>query len=47
MCQEGGINGIHGHRSIGGYRASIYNALDISSVQFLTELMQKLETNIL
>jgi len=47
MCQEGGINGIHGHRSIGGYRASIYNALDISSVQFLTALMQKLETNIL
>jgi phosphoserine aminotransferase len=43
MCKEGGINGIHGHRSIGGYRASIYNALDIGSVRFLIQIMKQLE----
>jgi len=46
MCQEGRINGINGHRSVGGYRASIYNALDIKSVRFLTDIMKKLEIKI-
>tara|TARA_B100000579_G_scaffold128439_1_gene103552 strand:- start:3971 stop:5056 length:1086 start_codon:yes stop_codon:yes gene_type:complete len=43
LCLENGINGIYGHRSVGGYRASIYNALKISSVCFLIELMRKLK----
>jgi phosphoserine aminotransferase len=43
MCEEGGINGIHGHRSIGGYRASIYNALSTESVRFLIQIMKQLE----
>ncbi len=44
MCKEAGINGINGHRSIGGYRASMYNALPLESVQVLVEIMSELET---
>lgn len=35
-----GINGLNGHRSVGGYRASIYNALPLESVQVLVDIMQ-------
>jgi phosphoserine aminotransferase len=42
LCKEAGINGINGHRSVGGYRASIYNAMPIESVQVLVEIMNKL-----
>ncbi len=38
---EANINGIKGHRSVGGYRASIYNALPISSVQSLVNVMKE------
>jgi phosphoserine aminotransferase len=41
MCKEAGINGIKGHRSVGGYRASIYNAMPIESVQVLVNIMKK------
>ena len=37
------INGINGHRDVGGYRASMYNALSIESVQVLVNCMQELE----
>ena len=43
LCQKAGISGIKGHRSVGGYRASMYNALSISSVKTLVECMQILE----
>jgi phosphoserine aminotransferase len=43
MCQEEGINGLNGHRSVGGYRASMYNALTLESVQVLVEIMSELE----
>lgn len=43
LCISSGISGINGHRSVGGYRASMYNALDIQSVNILTETMQQLE----
>lgn len=43
MWNEAGINGLNGHRSVGGYRASIYNALNLESVQALVEVMQELE----
>jgi len=33
------INGLKGHRSVGGYRASMYNALPLSSVQVLVDVM--------
>ena len=35
-----GISGLNGHRSIGGYRASLYNALPIESVQVLVDVMK-------
>lgn len=43
MCKSAGISGLKGHRSVGGYRASMYNALPIESVQVLVEVMQELE----
>jgi phosphoserine aminotransferase len=42
LCKENGINGINGHRSVGGYRASIYNAMPIESVQVLVDIMKNL-----
>ena len=33
LCKEKGIIGVNGHRSVGGYRASLYNALKIDSVE--------------
>ncbi len=44
MCKEAGINGINGHRSVGGYRASMYNALSLDSVKALVEIMSELES---
>lgn len=38
------INGINGHRSVGGYRASMYNALPKESVEVLVNVMKELET---
>lgn len=42
-CKEAGINGINGHRSVGGYRASMYNALSLESVGTLVDIMSELE----
>lgn len=42
LWNEAGINGLKGHRSVGGYRASMYNALPIESVQVLVNVMKKL-----
>ena len=44
MIKEAGINGLNGHRSVGGYRASMYNALPLDSVKALVEVMSELET---
>jgi phosphoserine aminotransferase len=43
LWKEAGINGLTGHRSVGGYRASMYNALPLYSVQSLVNVMQALE----
>ncbi|MDG1063252.1 MAG: 3-phosphoserine/phosphohydroxythreonine transaminase [Flavobacteriaceae bacterium] len=43
LCQEAGISGLNGHRSVGGYRASIYNALPLNSVDTLIEVMSEFE----
>ncbi len=43
MLKEAGINGLNGHRSVGGYRASMYNALSLDSVKALVEVMSELE----
>jgi phosphoserine aminotransferase len=45
MWKKAGISGINGHRSVGGYRASMYNALPLHSVQVLVDVMQQLEIN--
>lgn len=41
QTKEAGIIGIKGHRSVGGFRASMYNALPIESVQALTSVMKQ------
>ena len=43
MLVDANISGLKGHRSVGGYRASMYNALPIESVQVLVDVMKKLE----
>ena len=40
-----GIMGIKGHRSVGGYRASLCNALPLESVKVLVEAMKEFERN--
>ncbi|HEY8781769.1 MAG TPA: 3-phosphoserine/phosphohydroxythreonine transaminase [Mucilaginibacter sp.] len=41
LCEAKGIVGVKGHRSVGGFRASIYNALPITSVYVLVDAMQE------
>jgi phosphoserine aminotransferase len=43
MWKAAGISGLTGHRSVGGYRASMYNALPLESVQVLVDVMKELE----
>lgn len=43
LWKNAGIVGLPGHRSVGGYRASIYNALPLSSVQVLVDVMKEFE----
>ena len=43
LCKEANISGIKGHRIIGGYRASIYNALPLESVQVLVDVLKEFE----
>jgi len=43
MLKEAGISGVNGHRSVGGYRASMYNALSLKSVGTLVDVMSELE----
>ena len=45
LCKEAGISGLKGHRSVGGYRASIYNALPLESVEVLVNVMKNTESN--
>jgi phosphoserine aminotransferase len=46
LCKAAGISGLAGHRSVGGYRASMYNALPLESVEVLVKVMQDLENKI-
>lgn len=43
IWQKAGIVGLNGHRSVGGYRASLYNALKVDSVELLVDCMKKFE----
>jgi phosphoserine aminotransferase len=40
QCRREGMVGVKGHRSVGGFRISLYNALPMSSVVALTDLMK-------
>jgi phosphoserine aminotransferase len=42
-AKEAGIVNIKGHRSVGGMRASIYNAMPIEGVEALIDFMKKFE----
>jgi phosphoserine aminotransferase len=46
MWKAAGISGLPGHRSVGGYRASMYNALPIESVQVLVDVMKDFESQL-
>ena len=46
LWKEAGIVGLPGHRSVGGYRASMYNALPLESVQVLVDVMKNLESKV-
>lgn len=43
FCSDRGIVGIKGHRSVGGFRASLYNAMPLASVRALVEAMHDFE----
>lgn len=46
LATSKGIVGIKGHRSVGGFRASIYNAMKIDSVKVLVDAMKEFETKL-
>jgi len=39
LCRQEGMVGVKGHRSVGGFRVSLYNAMPLESVRELTKLM--------
>jgi phosphoserine aminotransferase len=41
LCDEHNITGVKGHRSVGGFRVSLYNAVTVGAVERLVELMNK------
>lgn len=43
-CAAANISGVKGHRSVGGFRASMYNALPLESVKILVEVMKDFES---
>lgn len=45
FATERGLSGIKGHRSVGGFRASCYNAMPLEGVQALVDCMKEFEAN--
>jgi phosphoserine aminotransferase len=43
LAKQANLSGIRGHRDVGGYRASLYNALPLESVKALVDVMQEFE----
>ena len=43
LWKEANVSGLRGHRDVGGYRASLYNALPLESVKVLVQAMQEFE----
>lgn len=46
LCLQANIVNIKGHRALGGYRASLYNALPLHSVEVLVEVLQQLKAEV-
>jgi phosphoserine aminotransferase len=40
-CKDNNMYGVKGHRSVGGFRMSLYNALQLSSVEYAVEVIQE------
>jgi phosphoserine aminotransferase len=47
FCTRNDIAGLEGHRTVGGFRVSLYNAITIMDVEKLVEVMQQYESNII
>ncbi len=45
ICKKEGMVGVKGHRNVGGFRISLYNALELNSVVALTDLMKHFATS--
>jgi len=45
LAKSKGLVGIKGHRSVGGFRASIYNAMPIDGVKVLVDAMKEFEAS--
>ena len=43
QAMESGFGGLKGHRSVGGCRASIYNAIPVTAIEALTDFMKNFE----
>lgn len=43
FAEQHNIYGIKGHRTVGGFRASLYNALSLTSVEYLIDVMKEFE----
>lgn len=43
FCEENGIVNIKGHRTVGGFRASLYNAITVEDVKYIVAVMQEFE----
>ena len=43
LCKQNGMVGVKGHRSVGGLRVSMYNAMPLSSVQAMCDLMKEFQ----
>ena len=43
QATENGLDGLKGHRSVGGCRASIYNATPLAAIEVLTDFMRTFE----
>jgi phosphoserine aminotransferase len=46
VAKAKGLIGIKGHRSVGGFRASIYNAMPIDGVKVLVQAMKEFESQV-
>ena len=44
LCKEAQIANVKGHRSVGGYRASLYNAVSLQSVEVLSAVLQQMKS---